>query len=330
MTARPMEVWQNTTGLTVQGSGSLANTLFGTAGLRAEQDSRLAASHDVVLLPMLGATAVTDRDGLTIKLRAAYGKGIRPPSEPARAVVGPGASAAAMRAALGPEEQAGIETGFDLSYRSVVALHVTRFDQRASGLIQGVAIAGGARLPADMVLLAPENVGEIANRGWEVAASSGWSRLTATGALSFVDSRVLQLGPGYAGDLRSGDRALEVPARTASITAAWAASRWRASIGGSRAFDWINYDELALSRFLMIGDAAGAAGARQPTGTELRSFWRRYDGGFRLRAAASHDIGTGLALDISGENLLNYQRGEPDNVTIVPGRTILTGLRLKF
>jgi hypothetical protein len=37
-----------------------------------------------------------------------------------------------------------------------------------------------------------------------------------------------------------------------------------------------------------------------------------------------------LALDISGENLLNHQRGEPDNITVVPGRTILTGLRLKF
>jgi len=27
---------------------------------------------------------------------------------------------------------------------------------------------------------------------------------------------------------------------------------------------------------------------------------------------------------------LNFQRGEPDNVTIVPGRTITTGVRLSF
>jgi iron complex outermembrane recepter protein len=175
-------------------------------------------------------------------------------------------------------------------------------------------------------VLAPENVGEIANRGWELAASTAWSRLTATGALSFVDSRVRQLAPGYAGDLRTGDRALEVPARTASITAAWSASRWHASLGGSRAFDWINYDELALSKFLIgINQQRG-----EPTGEVLRAFWRRYDGGFRLRATASRDISTGLALDISGENLLNHQRGEPDNITVVPGRTILTGLRLKF
>ena len=324
--AEPIDVWQNTTGLTAQGSASFANTLFGTAGLRAEQDSRLAAWRGVALLPMVGATAVTDRDGLTFKLRAAYGKGIRPPSAPATAVMAAGTSMAAARAALGPEEQSGVEAGFDVSYGRTLALHVTRFDQRASGLIQGVAVDGGMRLPTGMVTLAPENVGEIANRGWELAASTAWSQLTATGALSFVDSRVLQLAPGYAGDLRTGDRALEVPARTASITAAWSASRWHASLGGSRAFDWINYDELALSRFLIGTDQRGG----EPTGEVLRAFWRRYDGGFHLRAAASRDIGTGLALDISGENLLNHQRGEPDNITIVPGRTILTGLRLKF
>jgi len=324
--ADPIDVWQNSTGLTAQGSASFANTFFGTAGLRAEQDSRFAAWRAVALLPMVGATAVTDRDGLTFKLRAAYGKGIRPPSAPTTALVEAGTSMAAARAALGPEEQSGIEAGLDVSYGRALALDVTRFDQRASGLIQGVAVDGGTRLPTGMMMLAPENVGEIANRGWELAASTGVSRLTATGALSFVDSRVLRLAPGYAGDLRTGDRALEVPARTASITASWSASRWHASLGGSRAFDWINYDELALSRFLVGIDQRGS----EPTGELLRAFWRRYDGGFRLRATASRDIGTGLALDISGENLLNHQRGEPDNITVVPGRTILTGLRLKF
>src|SRR6185437_13975443 len=53
--AEPIDVWQNTTGLTAQGSASFAKTLFGTAGLRAEQDSRLAAWRGVALLPMVGA-----------------------------------------------------------------------------------------------------------------------------------------------------------------------------------------------------------------------------------------------------------------------------------
>jgi iron complex outermembrane receptor protein len=30
---------------------------------------------------------------------------------------------------------------------------------------------------------------------------------------------------------------------------------------------------------------------------------------------------------LTGENLLDLQRGEPDNATIVPGRTVLLGVR---
>jgi outer membrane receptor protein involved in Fe transport len=33
---------------------------------------------------------------------------------------------------------------------------------------------------------------------------------------------------------------------------------------------------------------------------------------------------------VSGDNLLNYQRNEPDNATVLPGRTLMTGLRVKF
>ena len=38
-----------------------------------------------------------------------------------------------------------------------------------------------------------ENVGEIGNHGWELEGSTGISRLTASGTLSFVDSRVRKL-----------------------------------------------------------------------------------------------------------------------------------------
>jgi hypothetical protein len=32
-------------------------------------------------------------------------------------------------------------------------------------------------------------------------------------------------------------------------------------------------------------------------------------------------------MNLSGENLLNRQHGEPDNVTVVPGRTLIFGLK---
>jgi iron complex outermembrane receptor protein len=33
---------------------------------------------------------------------------------------------------------------------------------------------------------------------------------------------------------------------------------------------------------------------------------------------------------LTADNLLDRQRGEPDNLTIVPGRTLLLGLRAAF
>jgi iron complex outermembrane receptor protein len=55
-----------------------------------------------------------------------------------------------------------------------------------------------------------------------------------------------------------------------------------------------------------------------------------YPGTTRLRAAASTASWRGVALTITGENLLNYQRGEPDTITIVPGRTISVGVKARF
>jgi iron complex outermembrane recepter protein len=119
---------------------------------------------------------------------------------------------------------------------------------------------------------------------------------------------------------------LQVPATTASFNLAWDAARWTTSIGGSRAFDWINYDELSLANDWISGSHA----PRDLSGPRLRQYWRQYNGGFRLRASLSRDLRRDMSFELSGDNLLNYQRGEPDDITIVPGRTILTGLRLKF
>src|SRR5204863_139604 len=115
----------------------------------------------------------------------------------------------------GPEVQSGTEAGFDILFRHALSLQVTHFDQRASGLVQQVAIAADSGYQSRHVTYALEDVGEISNRGWEIAAAESVSRLSVTGALS-------------------------------------------------------------------------------------------------------------------ADNLLNYQRGEPDNITVVPGRTILSGVRVKF
>jgi outer membrane cobalamin receptor len=326
-TARETMVrWQNSTGVTAQGNAAFNETFFLSTGLRLEHDSRLSNAQQFALLPMLGAAAVRDYGALTLKLRGAFGRGLRPPNTLGHAEFWQNRYNPTTQQTLAAEEQIGTELGLDVLLQHVLSLQITRFDQRASGLIQQVAVPTDGNTQSHRVSYWLENVGEIANNGWEMSASTGVSRLTASGTLSFVDSRVTKVAAGYNGDLIAGARMLQVPASTGSLNLSWLGRNWFASLGGAQAFDWINYDELALSNAFIAGNRS----AHDLLGAQLRQYWRRYDGGLRVRASASRDIGNMFSIEVRGENLLNHQRDEPDNITVVPGRTILTGVRVKF
>jgi outer membrane receptor protein involved in Fe transport len=323
---RKLVSWQSSTGATAQGSAAVNNTLFLTGGVRVEHDSRLASNDNIATLPMLGVATVGDVGPFTVKLRGAYGRGIRPPSTLGHTTAWQSPTGTSTQTPLGPERQSGVEAGLDVALQSALSFKITHFDQRASGLIQKVAVPADNDYMSHRWQYDLENVGEITNRGWELEATTGISRLSVSGTMSFVDSRVQKLAAGYNGDLATGDRMLQVPARTGSLNLSWLGRRWYASLGGSRAFDWINYDELGLAQAFMGGDHP----ARELVGPQLRQYWRQYNGALRIRASASRDIRDRIAFQVSGENLLSHQLNEPDNMTVLPGRTVMTGLHVKF
>jgi len=324
--------WESTSGLTAQASTAFHDALYVTGGLRAERDDGFTNTRQVALLPMLGAALVREHNGLTVKFRAAYGKGIRPATSTSHSLEwqaaerNDGSTSTASIPPLTPEEQSGIEAGVDLTWRDVIQVQATRFDQRATGLIQQVALAGDTSRHESRILFALENVGEISNSGWELQGTTRISQLTLGAALSTVDSHVIHLATGYTGDLAPGDRMLDVPALTASVRAGWHLDKWTLWGGASRASDWINYDRLALTRAY----ATDSRPARDLVGSALRAYWAHYDGVTQLRAMISRQLRGGLALEITGDNLLGYQTGEPDNVTVLPGRTFMTALRARF
>lgn len=322
--------WRSNSGLSAQTNLTLLDRFFLTAGARLERGEDGLGLSRFATLPLLGGAWIGERGPVTLKLRAAYGKGIRWPQTPARASAWNDLRALLQSAYLAPEEQAGVEGGFDLMVGRTLRLEVTRFDQTASGLIQRVGTAGDtARVgrpdpaPIDYVL---QNVGRISNRGWEMQGTVERGRLALTGSLALVDSRVQRLADGYTGDLRPGDRMLGVPARTMSLTANWSGSGWNGSVTAYRAADWINYDRLALARACAGVDYDG----RDFVGTNLRDYWREYAGITHLRATWNRELSRGLTLTVAGDNLLNRQRGEPDDITVLPGRTLSVGLRAAF
>jgi iron complex outermembrane receptor protein len=324
--ANPEVLWTQSTGIVAQANTTLDDRLHLTAGVRLERNDGLADVARHAWLPVLGAAWLTPLgDDATLKLRAAFGRGIRPVRTPGR-VQAWGSTGLPIRGlGLAPEEQEGVEGGFDLAVGRVLQLQVTVFDQLASGLIQRVARPverdDGTRGTAYLL----QNLGEISNRGWEVQGSALLGGFSVEGAFSRVDSRVRQVAVGYTGDLRRGDRMLEVPRSTLTLTGAYAGDGWSASLTGYRAFDWINYDRVALAR-----DQAAAWGPQAMAGDGLRGYWLRYPGVTHVNGAATLDVRGGWVLVLSGENLLDHQRGEPDNATVVPGRTVSLGLRAAF
>jgi iron complex outermembrane receptor protein len=66
------------------------------------------------------------------------------------------------------------------------------------------------------------------------------------------------------------------------------------------------------------------------SGEWLRGYWRPYRGVTHLDASLSRDLFSRFTLTLAGDNLLGYQLGEPDNVTVLPGRTFRIGVRAAF
>ena len=329
--------WRGNSGLVAQANTSMQNHVFLTAGLRLERDDALLGTTRVSSLPMLGGAVVGDRGDVTLKLRAAYGKGVRPVQGAIRELGWSGRGATLVAYDVSPEQQAGVETGADLFVGRSLGFHVTRFDQKATGLIQSVAVSVPERSPSrgsrfddgysnGYVAYELQNVGEIANRGWELESNVDLGRLSLASSLSLVDSRVQRVASGYTGDLQAGDRMLDVPGRTASVSGSWHGDGWFSSLTVARAADWTGYDRVAVAQALTSGGLVPG----DLVGDRLRSYWREYSGVTRLRASFSRDLFRGLSLTLTGDNLLGQQRGEPDNATIVPGRTVTAGLKAKF
>jgi len=320
-TAAGAQFQQDITGFAVQTNTVLYDRVTLSGGLRVERQQSNGRMPQFAASPMLGAAVQHSQGPLGVRLHFAAGKGVRWPQDPAGVPVG---LHTAHRAPLDPEEQTAIETGVSLSYGETLTVQLTRFEQNASRLIQRTAVPFASYRQLTGSFVPDAQAGRITNHGWELQAATQRGPLQLAGTYSTVDSRVGQVAPGYSGDLQPGDRMLAVPARTVSLSATWVEPEWTSSITAFRAFDWVNYDRLALNR------AITGLEPNTISGPQLRSFWRRYDGSTHLRATLTRQLSPGLGLWVEVDNLLNHQSGEPDNATFFRGRSIAVGVRAAF
>ena len=291
----------------------LARSLFLTGGMRGDWNSSFgeALSGQLVWSPMLGVAYTRDASFGTIKLRGAYGKGIRPPQPSARRSIATLKFRQVANPGIEPETQSGFEGGVEWFAGDRATLSLTGYTQTAKGLIQQVIL--------DRRTIKYQNVGQIANRGAEIEGQVRHGNLRTNGSFSLTDSRVKALGRRYSGDLAVGDRVPEVPSSSGSLAVSWDVARMTFTLGGVYIGPWTGYD---WSRY--VGDEA------QQTDeiTDLRAYWREYQAIVRPYFSVNHIWKRDVEWFARVDNLTNVQRYERDNLQVTAGRTMTVGLRI--
>ncbi|MBC7896138.1 MAG: TonB-dependent receptor [Cytophagaceae bacterium] len=303
------------TGIFGQLKLDVANTVFLSAGLRGEHNSNFGQNVSTAYSPMLGLAVTRDVGAATVKVRTAYGKGIRPPAPSMRTAIRTISFRQLANPELEPEVQSGTEGGIEVYAGDRVNLSFTLYSQNAEGLIQQVVPN-----PSDRTrTIQYQNVGRIHNSGVEIEGSGRAGMLRGDLVYSITNSRVRQLSPTYTGDLAIGDRVPEVPRSSGLASITLERGRGRATFGASYVGSWMGYNWLDYYD--------GELGNTQSKPL-LRSYWMEYPSLTKPFAGVTWTLARYAEWYFRVDNLSNVQRYERDDLQITAGRTATMGLRV--
>jgi outer membrane receptor protein involved in Fe transport len=304
-------------GYFAQGQLAIADALFFTAGIRAEDNADYGQSYGLAWAPRVGASYVQPLGGVTLKARASYGKSIRAPFSGARDGSADAFSINLPNPNIGPESQRGMDAGIELYAGGWGTLQATYYDQTAGDLIDQVLITPGA-VPTYQF----QNIGEIKNRGVELQGSlSPRPWLTLSGNFAMTTSRVQRLSPAYTGDLRVDDQLLSIPKRSGGANLRVAGGDWTANLGLVATGAWTNIDLVKDFDCFYRGTGCGASG---------RDRWTNYPSFVKFRLAVGRRLGPDLTAFLNAENLTNSYAIEQSNYTVTAGRTTTLGMQFRF
>lgn len=295
-----------------------------SAGLRAERHEDFGARRGVEALPMVGVAVVRGVGALEMTGRVSYGRGIRAPSPTAAGAMRTAGAVQLANPLLGPESQRGVEAGLEVRAGQRASLQLTRYDQVAEGLVQRVPVAPGCAARACTVasegtpVFQQQNVGVIANRGWELQGALRSGSVGLWGTVAITDSRVRRLSPGYGGDLRAGDRPLGVARRAASATIALPAGPAHLAVSATHLGPRVDYDRHALRDAVSL----------PPGGT--RTFWRNHAPSTELAASVTVPLAPGRRVLLKVDDVFDRRAAARELLGTTPGRTTMAVLQLGF
>ena len=198
-------------GAFVQSQLSIWDMLFLTGGIRGEHDSNYGSGYGTNYAPRYGASLVHAIGPITAKARVAYGRATRAPASGARQAVfltntTYGTYQQQIAAPdLGPESQAGTESGLELYWGARASLQITHYDQKVDNLIISIPVDSVQSLNPNTAgnytyanVSQRQNVGAVRNNGWEGQAQVNlFGGLTLNGTLSDNVTRFSHLNDSY-------------------------------------------------------------------------------------------------------------------------------------
>ena len=309
------------TGIFAQTQFGWADALFLTAGVRADWNDNFGTSYGAALAPRIGIAYTGQAGPVLYKARVAYGKAIRPPL-PYEKQANLGSlpfSEQEPSPNLGPESQSGYDGGIDLYFGARTSLQATYYDQRVDHLISTITLSAPEETTQR---LRYENLGRIANTGWELQGSSGRGPFTVVGTYSIYNSTVKRVAPAAMGDERGqyhlGDRILLVPRSVAGMTVRYDRQSTNVSLGATYLGSFRNYDMITY-----YNDRFGP----NPNPKPARTYLMDYPASIKWNAGVSQSLSPRWSLFGRVENAGNSFASEMNNISAVYGRQTLLGLK---
>lgn len=310
--------WTNT-GYYAQSQLAIRDALFVTGGLRAERNDNFARDVGTAYSPRAGVSYVRQIAAATAKLRASYGRNIKPPGQGQAAGFRGGGIELLPNPELRPEEQRGFDGGVDLLFGRAFSVGATRYDQTVGDVITIVFLGPG---PNGLQLQA-QNLGEVRNDGWELEATVRPGRFAVAAQYSITNSTVRRLPPSYTGDLRVGDQILDIPRHSGGGTVTYTpTARTSMSLRATYVGRSTGVDDL---RLIHVFD-----GGTEPYTGSRRDYWRRYPAFTKLSLTASQSVTKQLTAFVSVENLTDSHAVERSNIVALAGRTTELGVRWRY
>ena len=217
--------------------------LFLTIGERIEQNEFFGKDYGTHYSPRVGISYVSEIGNIIMKSRAAWGRGgINPPKAMYALPSESDYSINLGNPDLRPERQSGYELGGDFYFGDNFFVEVTYFDQ--------LFLDGVANDPSIDDLYTPKqeyqyvNLGQIINKGWEIATKTRLGPIDISANYSILDSRwgedsLRQNDLAYEGFFDKGVRRNDVPESTGNLSFSYSIPGYN-SKGGSAVID-LNY-----------------------------------------------------------------------------------------